>query len=302
MRSVQARKYGRRMTNKILFGALAALCCVPAFGAPAASALTLGQAVAPTGVATGPCVNNETDVQPAVASGASYQVPLAGNITSFATRAWDSSATRASVRLVVFRVTGPGVFRVVGISAAHQVPAADPVVPVSTNITAIPALAGDIIGFRFTGTSGTFHCYQDGVPGDIDIFNDVATLSVGSTFSGTSTAARISLSAFMNVQTVVTAEDTTSPDYRMRATLTDSAGRPISGQTITFTTGGMPICSATTNSNGVATCFANTQDKTVIASINTNGFTARFAGNTGLLADTDHGGFGSPTGPPGVKG
>jgi hypothetical protein len=65
------------------------------------------------------------------------------------------------------------------------------------------------------------------------------------------------------------------PAYTANAVLVNKAtGQPISGQTITFTTGKTPICSAKTNGKGLATCRNLSVSYAEIAS---NGYTASYA-------------------------
>jgi hypothetical protein len=63
------------------------------------------------------------------------------------------------------------------------------------------------------------------------------------------------------------------------ARLTDRDGAPIAGRRIDFTRQASPLCSATTDQNGNATCEADT----------TNGYTAKFAGDDVYGASTDDG-------------
>jgi hypothetical protein len=78
----------------------------------------------------------------------------------------------------------------------------------------------------------------------------------------------------------------------VRATLTGLGGAPLAGRTVQFTTttaGGsvLPVCTATTDAHGVASCVSE-----ITATVNTlltNGYDASFAGDADYLPATDHG-------------
>lgn len=66
--------------------------------------------------------------------------------------------------------------------------------------------------------------------------------------------------------------------FSLSATLTRTdTGAPLPGQRITFSAGPTPICTATTDDRGVATCNALTNAAAILAS---QGYTASFAGNS----------------------
>jgi hypothetical protein len=62
----------------------------------------------------------------------------------------------------------------------------------------------------------------------------------------------------------------------VQATLT-SGGSPVAGQTIAFSHGSTALCSAPTNSKGVARCMISSPDEQLL--IRTNHYTATFAAN-----------------------
>ena len=70
---------------------------------------------------------------------------------------------------------------------------------------------------------------------------------------------------------------------RVSATLT-SAGSPLAGKQITFTVGSTTLCTATTNTKGVATC--NLSLKNELKVLAANSYTASFAGNSSYLGST----------------
>lgn len=71
----------------------------------------------------------------------------------------------------------------------------------------------------------------------------------------------------------------------VRATLTrTSNGKPIAGQTVTFSAGSTTLCSAKTNASGVAACTSPI--KRLQALVSLRGYTARFDGTSKLLAST----------------
>ncbi len=71
---------------------------------------------------------------------------------------------------------------------------------------------------------------------------------------------------------------------RVSATLT-SAGSPVGpGEQITFTVGSTTLCTATTNTSGVATCTLSLKNELKV--LFANSYTASFAGNAGYAAST----------------
>jgi hypothetical protein len=271
----------------------AAFClalAVALLSAAGASAVTLGQAFTPTAN----CVTDTTFGQSASASGASFTVPSAGQITSFATRAFDTSVTRSTFRFVVLRPSGLNA-TVVGLGTGSFVlPAAAPMTPAGSAITAISVQAGDYLGFSLAGGSGNVKCGQNSVAGNDILYDHTAALMTGQTLTMTPrAAARISVSAFIRQYTTLTAVDTTSPGYVLRATLR-AGSAPVSGRTVRFTSGAITLCSDVTNSSGVATCSPNLQNKPALGAINQSGYTASFAGNSNFFGSSDHASFASP--------
>jgi hypothetical protein len=61
------------------------------------------------------------------------------------------------------------------------------------------------------------------------------------------------------------------------ATLTPAAGPPVSGRTIEFSAGSLPLCTATTDNGGVATCRVSFLGELVV--LRTGGYSARFSGD-----------------------
>lgn len=75
---------------------------------------------------------------------------------------------------------------------------------------------------------------------------------------------------------------------RLTATLIDlDTGQPLAGQPITFTTGGFPLCTSTTDAQGVAVCNALLALPLIILH---GGYTATYAGNSSHQPATAHGG------------
>jgi hypothetical protein len=73
-------------------------------------------------------------------------------------------------------------------------------------------------------------------------------------------------------------------NLRLSATLTDTVtGRPVPGQTITFSVGGTTVCSAITDSHGTATCQGLCP---VLAALLNLRYTATFAGTPTLAPAT----------------
>jgi Bacterial Ig-like domain (group 3) len=71
----------------------------------------------------------------------------------------------------------------------------------------------------------------------------------------------------------------------LRATLT-SYGAPLPGRTIAFSTGGTALCSAPTDSSGNATCALVVKSNTTYRSLQKNGYTASFGGDSQYLASS----------------
>jgi hypothetical protein len=275
----------------LAIGCVAAVALVPA---GSASALTLGSAFTPT---TPGCVDNTTYGQKTSTSG-TYVAPTSGQITSFSTRAFDPSATRASFRFVVLRPNGSS-GRIVGIgNAGFVLPAAAPAVASGASISPpLNVQAGDIIGFTLTNSSGSPRCAQPATSANTIVHNPTAAIFTNQVLALTSqTSFRLSVSAFLRQTTTLTVAPVTNPDYTLRATLR-TGSTPLAGRTVTFRAGAVALCSAVTNVAGVATCTPDTQDKTAIGAINTGGYTANFAGTTAYLPSSGHGDFGSPSDP-----
>ena len=78
---------------------------------------------------------------------------------------------------------------------------------------------------------------------------------------------------------------------RLTATLTGPDGRPIAGEVVSFSTtqlldqGVYPLCDATTDADGVATCWTVAG---MWQRIEDNGYDARFAGDANFLSSGDH--------------
>ncbi|MGN6721642.1 MAG: hypothetical protein ACTHJM_03400, partial [Marmoricola sp.] len=79
---------------------------------------------------------------------------------------------------------------------------------------------------------------------------------------------------------------------RVQATMTDTLGHPLPGLTVQFSTtkpingAAISVCSAVTDSSGVATCTNNVND--VIREMFTNGYDATYAGSVDYTPATDH--------------
>lgn len=73
----------------------------------------------------------------------------------------------------------------------------------------------------------------------------------------------------------------------LTARLTTLGGAPVASKLVSFSVGGSPVCSGTTNADGVATC-AGSVDKTVAVLVNL-GYDAAFAGDGPYRSSTGHG-------------
>ncbi len=74
--------------------------------------------------------------------------------------------------------------------------------------------------------------------------------------------------------------------YLLRATLT-TEGNPLSGESVSFTALGSPLCQTTTNNAGVATCTVDSGSLSG-PSLTTTGYTAIFLGDPSHLPASDH--------------
>jgi IPT/TIG domain len=90
--------------------------------------------------------------------------------------------------------------------------------------------------------------------------------------------------ALLTAPATYTVTGTRASLYYLAAVLYDQAtGSLISGQLVTFTAGGDPVCSATTNDYGIATCSGSVSASAVRPD---HGYVATFAGAPGLRAAT----------------
>jgi hypothetical protein len=71
--------------------------------------------------------------------------------------------------------------------------------------------------------------------------------------------------------------------FHVSATLT-SGGKPVGGKPISFSVGKTALCSASTESNGTASCKLDLKGE--IAVLLANSYTATFAGDSGYLEST----------------
>ncbi|MDH6145635.1 hypothetical protein P3T35_007692 [Kitasatospora sp. GP30] len=78
----------------------------------------------------------------------------------------------------------------------------------------------------------------------------------------------------------------------LTATLTDlDTGQPMPGQPITFTTGSTPLCTSTTDANGIATCNALLAPPLIILN---GGYTATYPESPNSQPATAHGALITP--------
>ena len=92
----------------------------------------------------------------------------------------------------------------------------------------------------------------------------------------TTAATTLTVSSWVNTAPL------SSPVLRYRAGLT-AGGIAVSGELVTFTAGGRTLCTATTDSNGVAECDG------MVGQPAPDGYDATFAGTALLLSSTGHG-------------
>jgi hypothetical protein len=63
-------------------------------------------------------------------------------------------------------------------------------------------------------------------------------------------------------------------------------GAPLAGRTVAFSTGGTPLCSVATDSSGIASCGVSVKTNAVYRSLQKNGYTASFNGDSQYLASS----------------
>ncbi|MHB8681847.1 MAG: Ig-like domain-containing protein [Acidimicrobiales bacterium] len=73
--------------------------------------------------------------------------------------------------------------------------------------------------------------------------------------------------------------------YTLNATLT-SQGKGVAGQKVAMSAGGSPLCSAVTNSAGLASCSILTNATGILSTVTASGYTATFGGTTDWLPST----------------
>ena len=130
-------------------------------------------------------------IQVNAASGASYQVPEVGTITSWSHNAGPGASQMATMK--VYRKTRePNFFTVVGLDGPHPLTAS----LVNTFRVAIPVQPGDIVGID--GTAGAVSTLFPSVAADA-FFNRTGSMSLGeeASFSGPATGSRVNVSAVL---------------------------------------------------------------------------------------------------------
>jgi hypothetical protein len=126
-----------------------------------------------------------------------------------------------------------------------------------------------------SGTTYTATCTTSSLPGGTDPIT--AVYSGDSTHAGSTSNTSNQVVNADRTRLRASGELTTNGDIFVSAQLT-SNGQPVDGQLITFTAGpGVTVCTATTNTSGVATCEAS-QEGGVIIALSEGVFTATFAG------------------------
>jgi hypothetical protein len=110
--------------------------------------------------------------------------------------------------------------------------------------------------------------------------------SATSPLVGRATPKSTSLTAEPAIVTVVALPPAVALYMNLSAVLT-SAGQPLAGQTVTFSIGSSPVCSAVTDATGTARC-ADPGD-TVSPAILSNGYEATYAGGSTYSASSSAG-------------
>jgi IPT/TIG domain-containing protein len=160
-----------------------------------------------------------------------------------------------------------------------------------------------ITGKHFDGASAVKFGTKDALAFTVDSDTQItATAPAGpagivdvkvTTVNGTSASGPADHYTYVRVPTTVTAEPAVVQVaglqlnlFGLHATLRDADGNPIAGKSVAFTAGATAICSAPTNSAGVASCGGTASALQIVLA---NGYTASFAGNSTYAPSSGHG-------------
>ncbi len=152
-------------------------------------------------------------IQVNAATGASYQVPEAGTITSWSHNA-GPGASQMAIMKVYRKTREPNFYTVVGLDGPHPLTAS----LVNTFGVAIPVQPGDIVGID--GTGGAVSTLFSSVPADA-FFNRSGNMSLGdeASFNGPAIGSRVNVSAVLAPSNTVALGATTLSKKKGTATL-----------------------------------------------------------------------------------
>jgi uncharacterized repeat protein (TIGR01451 family) len=160
--------------------------------------------------------------------------------------------------------------------------------------TANPTVSGRHLSWSGSWTvpangNVTLH-FLVGVPNTPGTFTNDAGGTSPASVTGVTAVAPITVKVLTSITTepaIVDADTLTPYLFSLNATLKDAVGLAVANKTITFTAGGVTICTATTNLAGRATCSGpTTTDVNVLLAL---GYVASFAGDASYFASTANG-------------
>jgi hypothetical protein len=151
----------------------------------------------------------------------------------------------------------------------------------STSLGTVPVTA--------SGSNGTAHLTVSGLGGGSHSIT--AVYSGSAAFAGSTSAAKTvgvakAATSIRADAAVVKLIPLGLPLGLLRITLLDDHGQPVAGEPIDFTVGGKPVCTATTGSDGVASCNAR---PLLLELVLFNGYSASFAGDANYLPSSGRG-------------
>ncbi|HWC09493.1 MAG TPA: IPT/TIG domain-containing protein, partial [Solirubrobacterales bacterium] len=260
-----------------LFGFVAAIATL-AFGGSAGAQITVGQIAPSLMVVNSGCSagSGYNEVQTKVAAGTSYQVPVAGVLTSWSTFPKEGG----SLGLGVYRPVA-GQYLLLAADGRTIAPGA-----VNTFPVAIPVQAGDLLGLVVPPSAGASCAFATGDPADELIYKS-GNAPVGSTiaFPPENTEGLVRLNVSATLLPPPTIASISPASGSIKGVTTTIAGANFAGvSAVSF--GGVPAKSFTVDSEGQITATAPASKKlskvpvsvTTVAGVATSATTYAYEG------------------------
>jgi hypothetical protein len=140
---------------------------------------------------------------------------------------------------------------------------------------------------RPLGTNGVATCTTASLPLGQDTVK--AVYGGDAQYSGSSGSSSTTVGKGATAMTAAPAQLTKSKGGAYTTTLNatlSAYGAPVAGRTVVFATGGTQLCSATTGSSGSVSCGVVVKTNTVYRSLQKNGYTASFSGDSQYLGSS----------------